>query len=195
MQTKAWAVDELTKAKKTLGIVYIVYGNLGLLGPLLFAETKLKIKKVRSFDADPTCEPIADQINIEKVIFDWHYKAITKDPHDIDYIEHVYDVEKPGGYYDDKKKFIANKPVTLCEIPDTIINTSCDQMHDFKNWWEMIPKGKLVLLQNNDFQADKSTSTARSLKIMMDRSPMTKLMFSGERDYAKYKQFMLIGIK
>lgn len=196
MQTKAWAVDELAKARKNLGLVYIVGGRFGLLGPLLFAHPKLKIDRVRSFDIDPACELIADQINVEKVIFDWHYKAITKDMLDIDYVQHMYEVNVPGGYFNDKNKFIDHKPMKMCEIPDTIINMSCDHVSEFSKWWEMVPQGKLVLLQNNNFRfGTNEMNTVNAISQMVAQAPMSEIMFSGERDYSKSRCFMLIGVK
>lgn len=197
MQSKAWAVEELSKIRRNLGMVYILGGWLGLLGPLLFAEPKLKIKKVRSFDLDPSCEPIADQINVERLIFDWQYKAVTKNMFDINYSHHEYDIDMPGGYFDEQNRFIRNKPANMSEVPDTIINTACDHVRQFTKWWSMIPEGKLVLLQNNDFKSGGGdhVNTLATLQQMADQAPMAKVLFSGERDYARYKRFMLIGIR
>jgi hypothetical protein len=196
MQSKAWAVDELTKARKNLGLVYVVGGRFGLLGPLLFAEPKLKIKKVRSFDIDPDCEQIADQVNIEKVIFEWQYKAVTKDMLKIDYQKHDYEIQPPGGWFDENKKFVRNKPVRMIESPDVVINTSCNRLREFTKWWSIIPPGKLTLLQNNDHHGgDDHVNALSTVQQMADQAPMSKVMFSGERDYAKFKRFMIIGIK
>ncbi len=199
MQSKAWAVDELLKTRRKLGLVYIVGGWLGLLGTLLLLENKFKISKIRSFDIDPECEAIADQINIEYVINDWKYKAVTKDMFDIDYENHSYEIPISGGYFDKKKnnKFIANKPAKLIETPNTIINTSCDHIKDFNKWWDMIPEGKLVLLQNNNFKAGgpDHVNTIESVDQLVVQAPMSRIIFSGERKFAKYDRFMLIGIK
>jgi hypothetical protein len=186
LQSKAWAVDEMIKAKKNLGMVYVVGGWLGMLGPLMFSEPKLKLEKIRSFDIDPKCQPIADQINIEHVIFNWTYKAITKDMFQIDYEEHVYDIPLPG-----------QKAAQMVERPDTIINTSCDHIADFEKWWEMIPKGKIVVIQNNDFKdgGEDHVNVVDSLEHMLSQAPVSRILFAGEREFAKYKRFMMIGIR
>jgi hypothetical protein len=158
-----------------------------MLGPLLFSESKLKINKIRSFDVDLSCEQIADQINIEYVITDWKYKAVTKDMFDVDYDKHEYEIQHLG-----------QNAVKMVESPDTIINTSCDHIEDFSKWWNMIPKGKLVLLQNNNFKHgnDKNTlNTIETVEQLLAQAPVSKILFDGFRDFAKYRRFMMIGIK
>ena len=39
----------------------------------------------------------------------------------------------------------------ITDVPDTIINTSCEHIHDFELWYNKIPKGKLIILQGNDY--------------------------------------------
>lgn len=187
LQSKAWAVSELVKVKKDIGLTYICGGWLGTLGPLLFSEDKLKIDKVRSFDIDPTCEPVADQVNVEHVITDWRYKAITKDIFHVGYDTHNYEIPIPS-----------QNPAQMVESPDTIINTSCDHINDFHTWWDMIPKGKLVLIQNNDFKhgSDEThTNTVENIGQLLLQAPVTKILFDGMRDLAKYRRFMMIGIR
>lgn len=187
LQSKAWATTELVKAKKNIGMTYIMGGWLGMLGPLLFSESKLKINKIRSFDIDPSCEPIADQINIEHVITDWRYKAVTKDMFEIDLVQHMYEIPLPG-----------RGAAQMCETPDTIINTSCDHIEDFPKWWEMIPKGKLVLIQNNNFKhgSDEThLNTVDNIEQMLEQAPVSRILFEGFRDFAKYRRFMMIGIR
>ena len=71
---------------------------------------------------------------------DWKFKASTKDIYDIDFQGCIYDVYKRDG---------SVQP--LIDVPDTVINTSCEHITDFKKWWDSIPKGTMVILQNNDF--------------------------------------------
>lgn len=212
MQSKAWAVDELAKVRKKLGTVYILAGWIGTLAPILYADSRLKIDKIRSFDIDPSCQPVADCLNVEHLIFEWHYKAVTKDIFDIDYETHSYEIEVPGGYFADPKTkatlhntpedkwpkdriFIPNTPASVVESPDTLINTSCDHIKDFAKWWRKIPKGTFVLLQNNNFEGggDDHVNTVTSLEQFADQAPMTKIYFSDKRDCGKYIRYMLIG--
>ena len=42
-----------------------------------------------------------------------------------------------------------------CELtdhsPDTVINTSCEHIENFNEWYDKIPKGKIVILQTNNY--------------------------------------------
>lgn len=165
MQSKAWAVQELCLLDHTLGLVYVVGGWLGTL-PLLMFESSLRFRRIFSFDIDPSCAPVADQINIEHVIDDWQFKALTADMFAMDYGD--------------------------C---DTIINTSCDHIADFAKWWNRVPNGKLVVLQNNNFVAPDHVNTVASIDEMIIQAPMQTILMHGARRFMKYTRFMLIGIK
>jgi hypothetical protein len=80
---------------------------------------------------------------------------------------------------------------------DTVINTSCDHIHPFATWYQRIPHGKLVILQNNDFvEADDThTNTVRGLDEMIAQAPMSNVLFAGQREFPKYTRFMLIGVR
>lgn len=186
MQSKAWATAQMAKLKRDFGLVYVVGGWLGML-PLLMFETSLRFRKIRSFDIDPTCEPIADQVNIEHAITDWRFKAITMDMFKIDYGDNFhYEIPVPG-----------RPAAQMTETCNTIINTSCDHIANFPRWWAMIPKGKIVLLQNNDFKAADAdhVNTVSSVDDVVAQAPMSKVMFKGTLKLAKYNRFMVLGIK
>jgi hypothetical protein len=184
LQSKAWALNELVKLRRSLGLVYVVGGWLGTL-PLLMFETKLSFKKVRSFDIDPKCEAIADQVNIEHVITDWRFKAVTMDMFAVSYgINHRYEIALPGGR--------GSPQVETC---NTVINTCCDHIKNFSRWWSMIPKGKLVVLQNNDFVDRDHVNIVKNPNGILAQAPMTKVLFKGTLPLAKYSRFMVIGVK
>ena len=184
LQSKAWALAELTKLKRSLGLVYIVGGWLGML-PLLMFETKLAFKKVRSFDIDPKCEPIADQVNIEHVITDWRFKAVTMDMFASNYgLNHRYHIMLPG-----------HRKAAQVETCNTVINTCCDHIKGFSRWWGLIPKGKLVVLQNNDFVDHDHVNIVKNTDGILAQAPMSKVLFKGTLALAKYNRFMVIGFK
>ena len=39
----------------------------------------------------------------------------------------------------------------MSDVPNTIINTSCEHIVNFDEWYRKIPAGKLVILQSNDY--------------------------------------------
>ena len=184
LQSKVWAINELAKRRRNLGLVYVLGGWLGTLGMLMF-EAPLRFKKIRSFDIDASCEPIADQVNIEHVITDWRFKAVTKDMFTINYgANHRYGIRMPN------LKFA--EQIETC---NTVINTCCDHIKEFPRWWALIPKGKLVVLQNNDFIAEDHVNTVKSPDAILRQAPMTKVFYKGAMSFAKYNRFMVIGVK
>ncbi len=187
MQKKAWAIEELLKLKKKLGLTYVLGGWLGTFAPLLLSEPKLKVDRIRSFDVDVNCQPIADQLNIEYLITQWKFKAITKNMMDIDYSSHDYTIEVPG-----------QVDVNVAgESPDTIINTTCDTVAKFVDWWKLVPNGKFVVLQNTNFKTGGKpyVNTTNSLQKFIDQVPMKKTLFTDKRAYARFDCYMAIGTK
>lgn len=185
MQSKAWAVGELARLKRDLGTVYIVGGWLGTLGALLSVDRRMPFRVIRSFDIDPSCQPIADQVN-EHAIDGWRFKAVTKDMLAIDYHRHRYQIPTSE-----------NASADVEESPDTIINTACDHVADFGQWWSLIPMGKLVLLQNNNFHEGSAdhVNVVDSLEAFQAQAPMTETLLASQLENPKFRRFMVIGIR
>lgn len=94
------------------------------------------------------------------------FKAITCDMHDFDYIK-----------------------------VNTVINTSCEHVENFSNWYNKVPQGRLVVLQsNNYFEHDEHVNCVASLEEFKEQCPMD-IVFSGGLELPLYKRFMLIGHK
>jgi len=78
---------------------------------------------------------------------------------------------------------------------DTVINTSCEHVENFSNWYDKVPQGRLVVLQsNNYFEHDEHINCVDSLEEFKKQCPMD-IVFSGELELPLYKRFMLIGYK
>lgn len=183
MQSKAWAIRELSKLQRDLGLVYVVGGWLGTMGYLM-CESSLKFRKIRSFDIDPSCQPVADQLNIEHIITGWRFKAVTMDMFAINYgKDHRYQIP-----------LIDRKPATPVETCNTIINTCCDHINLLR-WWTLIPAGKLVVLQNNDLKHVDHINRIQSLDDLLRQAPMSSVLVSDQLPFAHYTRFMVIGIK
>lgn len=57
-----------------------IYGGWhGITAFLLLSRGRFNVERIRSYDIDPTCEPIADMINENWVWQDWRFKAFTAD--------------------------------------------------------------------------------------------------------------------
>jgi hypothetical protein len=184
LQSKLWIIKELKKLDLDLGTVFLCAGWYATLAVMLF-ENNLKINKIRSFDIDTSCVDIAEVFNKPWVKDEWKFKSSTQDILEIDYNEHSYNVNRADG--------------TTCEltdVPDTIINTSCEHIENFSKWYSKIPKGKLIILQSNDyFEVKEHVNCSKSISQFSKTCPMTETLFEGELFLPKYTRFMKIGFK
>ena len=186
LKSKRWLVSELEKINEQLGTVFLCAGWYATLAAMLF-QSKCSIEKIRSFDVDESCVTIADCINSDKVKNGWIFKAITQDIHDISYDIHTWQTWS-------KANNRMCYPIT--DSPDTIINTSCEHIENFADWYNKIPDGKLVVLQsNNYYEIEEHVNCVRSIEEFAVKAPMDNILYSGELDLPKYKRFMLIGFK
>jgi hypothetical protein len=184
--SKLWLIEELKNLDLDLGTVFVCAGWVGTLPALIFKDGNLKYNVFRSFDIDQTCADAADSLNRDPYVIEgWKFKATTSDIFEINYSTHMYFTQRRDGSLTD-----------LTETPDTIINTSCDHIDPFDNWWNMIPKNKLVILQNNDSKIDDDhVNNINSLDEMKAQAPMEKILFEGVLRLPDYNRFMLIGYK
>ena len=184
LESKLWLVKELQKTKVDLGTVFLCAGWYATLATMLF-ESNIKVDKIRSFDIDDTCIDIAETFNKPWVLADWKFKATTKDIMEIDYNYYCY------------KSFRANG--TECELvdcPNTIINTSCEHISNFTEWYNKIPDGKLIVLQsNNYFEVPDHINCSIDLDDFSRQTSMSSTLYEGELQLEKYTRFMKIGFK
>jgi hypothetical protein len=186
LQSKLWIIKELTKLNLDLGTVFLCAGWYATLATMLF-ESKVKVDKIRSFDIDDTCVDIAETFNKPWFVDQWRFKSITQNIMDIDYKEHTWQ------YWSNANNRMSY-PIT--DIPDTIINTSCEHIENFDEWYAKIPSGKLVILQsNNFFDVDEHVNCVEDCTQFRITAPMTTQLYAGELELPKYKRFMLIGYK
>jgi len=186
LESKLWLLTELRKLNVELGTVFLCAGWYATLATMLF-ESDIKIDKVRSFDIDESCVDIAETFNKPWFVDEWRFKSITQDIMDINYNEHVWQ------YWSNANNRMSY-PIT--DSPDTIINTSCEHIENFQEWYDLIPDGKLVVLQsNNFFDVEEHVNCVGSIEEFVVKAPMHNILFSGKLNLPKYKRFMLIGYK
>jgi hypothetical protein len=148
-------------------------------------ESNIKVNKVRSFDIDPSCRSIAETFNNPWVKDNWQFKSSTKDIMDINYEFENYEVIRADG-----------TTCPLADTPDTIINTSCEHIENFEEWYSKIPDGKLVVLQsNNYFEIEEHVNCVVDLDDFDRMAPLTSILYTGELELPKYTRFMRIGYK
>jgi len=180
IKSKEWLIDHLPKE---LGKVFICAGWYGTLAAMMF-RANLNITEIRTFDVDPSCAVIAENMNRTEVQQEWKFKASTLD---------ILDMTYPTKYV----TYRANgTSVLLEEMPDTIINTSCEHIKYFQEWYDHIPTGTTLVLQsNNYFEHNQHINCVPCLKEFKKRAPMSEIFYAGELFLPKYTRFMLIGKK
>lgn len=186
LQSKLWLVEELKKQKVELGTVFLCAGWYATLATMLF-ESNIAIDKIRSFDIDESCVDIAETFNKPWFVNGWKFKSITQNIMDIDYNSHTWQCWSNANNR-------MSKPIT--DVPDTIINTSCEHIPNFADWYTKIPDGKLVVLQsNNYYEVEEHVNCVNNIYEFKDMAPMSTLLYMGMRELPKYTRFMLIGYK
>ena len=184
LQSKLWLVDELKAIGVDLGVVFLCAGWYGTLATLIF-ESGIHFEKIRSFDIDESTESIADIFNKPWIINGWKFKSVIQDIHDINFTNHSYIVSKGKNDFE-----------VLYDTPDTIINTSCEHINNFEEWYANIPNGKLVILQCNDYvEIEEHVNCHKTLQGFETQTPLEVELFSGEIQLDKYKRYMRIGYK
>ena len=184
LQSKLWIIKELTTLSLDLGTVFLCAGWYATLATMLF-ESKVKVDKIRSFDIDPSCRSIAETFNKPWVKDNWQFKSSTKDIMDINYEFESYEVIRADG-----------TACPLDDTPDTIINTSCEHIENFEEWYDLIPNGKLVILQsNNFFEVEEHINCATDLDDFSKMAPLEHVYYKGELELEKYTRYMKIGYK
>ena len=186
LKSKRWLVDELEKLDLNLETIFLCAGWYATLAAMLF-NSKCNLEKIRSFDIDPACDEVADTINKSNVVDGWKFKAITCDIMDIDYSEHCWHTWSKANNRISK---------TITDIPKTIINTSCEHIGNFNEWYSKIPNGKILVLQSNDyFDIPEHINCSKSIDHFADATPMNTVFFSHTLSLPKYNRFMRIGVK
>jgi len=177
--SKNWLVEELNG--RNLGNVLLCAGWHAM----LLIDQRLKFTRCVNIDIDPICEPVSKILHKHLVIDGWKFQAVTKNIHDINYRNDIFSVTRGDG-----------STAEFTMIPDTIINTSCEHIENFIEWYNLIPNGKLVILQtNNGFDIPEHVNCVNILVDFEKQTPMHEVLYSGEREMPKFTRYMRIGIK
>jgi len=117
--SKLWLCKQLELTDLYSKETAIYGGWYGLTAFLLLSRSKFNVEKIRSYDIDPACVPIADMINEYWVWQDWKFKAFTED------CNHLY------------------------TEADLIINTSTEHFDGFGWWHNIKSGTAVALQGNN----------------------------------------------
>ena len=191
LRSKLWLLKHLRDIN--LGTVFICAGWYGTLARAMFENERIHFDKIRSFDMDPKCAEVADMINKQWNIDDFKFKASTLDIHTFEWSDAPAPSDGTIGnfYYNTIAK---NKTVQMKDNPDTFINTSCEHIKNFTNWFKLLLPVKLVALQsNNYFEIKDHINCVNSLDEFKQQAPLNNIIYEGELELEKYTRYMLIG--
>ena len=182
LNSKLWLLDRIKGID--LGTVFICAGWYGILATMMFEDENIYVDKIRSFDLDDNCWKIAEDFNRPWTKDNWKFKASTLD---------ITTMQFPTKH----KTYRANgTSLILDEMPDTIINTSCEHIENFTDWVNLIPSGKLVALQsNNYFELPEHVNCVNDIDEFKQQAPLSNIIYEGELELEKYTRYMIIGYK
>ena len=177
--SKRHMVDYLNR-EHAMGILsdeFVVWylGGWHGMGPFMILYDLEPICKVRSFDIDPDCEAIADQVCTMWKQDDWRFKAFTQDVNEL----------KCFSTSDGNTKF--------GPVPDVVVNTSCEHMEN--DWYARVPHGVFVMLQGSDLDIDQHTHRIDSLDMKRERYPMMIERRAEVLEFDGFNRYCLYGVK
>ena len=188
LRSKIWASDTIKDLDIELGdMIYVCAGWYGVLPAILFERNK--VVNIRSFDIDESCSLPAETLNRSYTQNDWQFKASAMDVNNLIYTgEFMYETLKYNG----------DKEMITDGAPTCVINTSCEHIVDFDKWWAGIPKGMLVIMQNNDFDDEDhehAEDTVTSLEEFSKRLNVSETLYEGTLALEEYNRYMIVGRK
>lgn len=176
MQSKLWLVERLERSLEEYELteeghrIWILAGWYGLTNLLIRTRNRIQTKEIRSFDIDPACEKIADEINSLWVYKGWEFKAHTQDINTLEY-----------------------RPT-----PSVVINTSVEHMTS-NEWWNRIPDGTFVCLQGSNMIDKDHVNPINSPRELLEKYPFSEPYYDGIKmfqfDNVNFYRSMTMGIK
>lgn len=162
LKSKEWLIVNLRKHVNKFVTMDIHGGWVGVLASMLF-QSDIPVISIRSIDIDPSCEPIASNMNkIEEMV--GKFRAITAD---MCAIRSDADV-------------VIN---TSCE------HITQDQ---YDLWLSGLPHNTLLVLQSNNYNIPEHVRIANDLGEFKTQSKIN-VLWAGELELPMYKRWMIIG--
>lgn len=197
IQSKRWLVDTLhdvmyppmqsaetvMRMDRFWRTVYVCASWYGILGDMLIDKFGDRVGQVRGLDMDPEAVTVANRL-MRHYGDGWKMRSTVKDIRELTYDNDELTFERFDG-----------SMVVYKDTPSMVINTSCEHIPDFTDWYRRIPRGRLVVMQSNDyFGWHEHVNCVSDLMAFTAQTPMRTELFSGELPLFKYTRFMRIGI-
>ena len=162
LKSKEWLISNLRKHVKKFVTVDIHGGWVGVLASMLF-QSDVPVLSIRSVDIDPSCEPIANNMNkMEEMV--GKFRAVTADMCEI------------RGDAD----VVIN---TSCE------HITQEQ---YNLWLSGMSRNALLVLQSNNYDIPEHVRIAKDLEDFKNQCCI-EILWAGELELPLYKRFMIIG--
>jgi hypothetical protein len=163
LKSKEWLIKNLRPHIKKFVTVDIHGGWVGVLASMLF-QSDVPVLNIRSIDIDPSCEPIASNMNkIEEMI--GKFRAVTAD---MCAIRSDADV-------------VIN---TSCE------HITQDQ---YDLWLSGIAHNTLLVLQSNNYNIPEHVRIATDLEDFKSQCGDINILWAGKLELPLYTRFMIIA--
>lgn len=181
--SKLWLLDALRETcGRDLGVVHVLGGWYGVLAALIRNDPRFTCEKIVSIDIDPDCEKVANSLNVAAVE-SGRFLSVTADIYDLDYRAGEIRTGRRNG-----------RAAQIQPRPDILINTSCEHLDRFGDWFGRLPEDILLVLQSNDYFAEaEHINCVASLADFKVQAPMREVRYEGRLELDKYTRFMLIG--
>ena len=166
--SKLWLIDRLSDAMPLQGSHLLVvggwYGILPLLLQCLYPSWRIRTDVI---DVDPAACEVASML-LEGVVE--NLTITCKDAIDVDYREVVH------------------------EPQSVVVNTVCEHMSNFLDWFSLVQPGQRIALQSNDHVGcSEHTNCVPSLEAFESQAPLSEVYFRGILPLANFQRFMVIG--
>jgi hypothetical protein len=163
LKSKEWLCRELRKHVNKFVTVDIHGGWVGLLASMLF-QSDVPVSKITSIDIDPSCEPIAINMNKLEEIHG-KFRAVTSD----------------------MCEFNSDADVIINTSFEHITQ------EQYSTWLSRLPLHSLVIIQSNNYNIPEHVRIATDLDQFKLQSQLSTILYAGELDLPLYKRFMIIG--
>lgn len=160
--SKEWLIDNLRPFVNTTVTVEIHGGWVGTLASMLF-QSGLPIRGIHSIDIDPSCEPIANEMN-QIELEQGRFRAITADMAEVTMSSDI----------------VIN---TSCEHIE---------QEKYKSWLSRQSKDSILVLQSNNYKIPEHIRTAVDVEDFKTQCDIN-VLWEGTLELPLYNRFMLIG--
>ena len=195
LRSKKWLIDIVKALEIDLGdTIYVCAGWYGVLSALMFE--RIDAKNIYSFDIDPSTDNPADTLNKEYIMNGMRFKSFVNDVRKLKYEPQILPINHYK--YSDATEYEKTKSTLDIEGPTCIINTSCEHIENFDEWFAGIPKGTLVIMQNNNFIEHDDETVVNTINDENEWSAklnLSEIIFKGTLNLEKYDRYMVIGRK